>query len=87
MRNLPALLFAAIVLAGSGVAHAEPGGCLKYGAGGAVAGHFAHHHGVLGAVGGCAVGAWRRHEYHKEQRAQLREHERGSHEGYAYHER
>ena len=37
------------------------GGCLKYGAAGAVGGHFAHHHGVLGAMGGCAVGAYVKH--------------------------
>jgi len=48
-----------------GVAQAEPGGCLKYGAAGAVAGHLTHHHAVLGAVGGCAVGMYERHEYKK----------------------
>ena len=31
-------------------------GCLKGAAVGAVAGHFAHHHGVAGAAAGCAVG-------------------------------
>nr|WP_306296296.1 hypothetical protein [Acidomonas methanolica] len=45
-------------------ARAEPGGCLKYGAAGAVAGHMVHH-GVLGAAGGCVTGMWRRHEYRK----------------------
>ena len=44
---------------------ARPGGCLKYGAAGAVAGHVAGHHGVAGAAAGCAVGAWKRHEYNK----------------------
>ena len=47
--------------------HAEPGGCLKYGAVGAVGGHLAHH-GVLGAAGGCAVGMWKRHKYRKSER-------------------
>ncbi|CDG40016.1 hypothetical protein ASAP_1971 [Asaia bogorensis] len=46
-------------------AMAEPGGCLKYGAAGAVGGHLVNH-GVLGAVGGCATGMYRRHEYRKE---------------------
>ncbi|MBB2165489.1 hypothetical protein HLH26_13270 [Gluconacetobacter sp. 1b LMG 1731] len=46
-------------------AHAEPGGCLKYGAVGAVGGHVANHHAVLGAVGGCAAGMYTRHEYRK----------------------
>ena len=30
-------------------------GCLKGAAVGAVAGHFAHHHGMAGAAAGCAV--------------------------------
>jgi hypothetical protein len=47
----------------------KPGGCLKYGAAGAVAGHYAHHHGVKGFVAGCTVGMIRRHEYNKQQRA------------------
>ena len=51
------------------VAHAEPGGCLKYGAVGAVGGHVANHHTVAGAVGGCAVGMYKRHEYRKEAKA------------------
>lgn len=46
-------------------AMAEPGGCLKYGAAGAVGGHLVNH-GVLGAVGGCATGMYKRHEYRKE---------------------
>jgi len=45
-------------------AMAEPGGCLKYGAVGAVGGHMVHH-GVLGAAGGCATGMVKRHEYRK----------------------
>ena len=49
----------------TGMAQAEPGGCLKYGAVGAVGGHLAHHHAVLGAAGGCAVGMYKRHEYKK----------------------
>ena len=49
-------------------ASAEPGGCLKYGAAGAVGGHLAHH-GVLGAAGGCATGMYVRHRYRKQQRA------------------
>ena len=52
-------------------ASAEPGGCLKYGAAGAVAGHFAHH-GVKGFMAGCAVGMLRRHEYRKQMREQAR---------------
>ncbi len=67
-RMAAASLLAATV--GAGSAMAEPGGCLKYGAVGAVGGHVAHHHAVLGAAGGCAVGMYRRHEYRKQQRAE-----------------
>ena len=40
------------------------GGCLKYGAVGAVGGHLAHH-GVLGAIGGCATGMYVKHRSKK----------------------
>nr|WP_230975375.1 hypothetical protein [Acetobacter garciniae] len=53
-------------------AQAEPGGCLKYGAAGAVGGHVANHHAVLGAATGCVVGMYRRHEYRKEARAKAK---------------
>ncbi len=53
----------------TGSAQAEPGGCLKYGAAGAVGGHVAHH-GVLGAMGGCATGMYVRHRHRKAMRAQ-----------------
>jgi hypothetical protein len=68
MRLLP-LLGMMTLLAGSGIAgaQAEPGGCLKYGAMGAVGGHLVHH-GVLGAAGGCAAGMYKRHEYRKHEK-------------------
>ncbi len=53
---------------------------LKYGAAGAVGGHLAHH-GMLGAVGGCAVGMWRRHEYRKHERAMARQYQRPQYDG------
>ncbi len=56
---------------------AEEGGCVKYGAGGAVAGHFAGHHTMSGAAIGCGVGAWKRHEARKEERQQDRAYEQG----------
>lgn len=67
------LLLGATMMAGSLVvalpqAMAEPGGCLKYGAAGAVGGHLVNH-GVVGAVGGCATGMYKRHEYRKEAKA------------------
>ena len=51
------------------VAQATPGGCLKYGAAGAVAGH-AMHHGIKGFMAGCAAGMYRRHLYNKQVREQ-----------------
>lgn len=51
------------------LAEAKPGGCLKYGAAGAVAGH-AMHHGVKGFMAGCAAGMYRRHLYNKQMREQ-----------------
>ena len=49
-------------------AYAEEGGCLKYGTVGAVGGHIAGHHAVLGAVGGCATGMWVRHKARQQER-------------------
>ena len=71
--RLATLALAAAVAAASlpAAARAEPGGCLKYGAVGAVGGHLAHH-GVLGAAGGCAVGMYKRHKYRKTQRQKAR---------------
>jgi hypothetical protein len=59
----------ALVPAGS----AQAAGCVKGAAVGGVAGHFANHHGLVGAGVGCLVG---RHEANKrvrEQGAQYRD--------------
>ena len=50
------------------LAQATPGGCLKYGAAGAAAGHMVHH-GVRGFMAGCAAGMYRRHLYNKQMRS------------------
>ena len=60
-------------LAGATLAEAKPGGCLKYGAAGAVAGHYAGHHAVKGAIAGCVAGMVRRHEYKKQMREEKME--------------
>ncbi|MEN0072810.1 MAG: hypothetical protein AAGC69_00405 [Paracraurococcus sp.] len=53
--------------AGTAPALAEKGGCLKYGAAGAVAGHMVGSgHGVAGAAAGCALGTHERHKAEKE---------------------
>ncbi|MBV8849608.1 MAG: hypothetical protein JOZ16_08495 [Methylobacteriaceae bacterium] len=63
----PALALGVLALPLS--AEAKPGGCLKYGAAGAVAGHYAGH-GVAGAVAGCALGIHKRREYKRQMRMQ-----------------
>jgi len=69
MKSLIAATLISIFAFGfSDNASAEPGGCLKYGAGGALAGHFVGQgHAVLGGAAGCAAGAWKRHQYRKHQ--------------------
>ena len=67
MRRIATLAALAAITCAT-TAHAEPGGCLKYGAVGAVGGHVAGH-GVLGAAAGCATGMYKRHEYRKEAKA------------------
>ena len=53
MRKLiVAVLFSSLAVTGS----AEAKGCLKGAAVGAIAGHYMHHHAILGAVAGCWVG-------------------------------
>lgn len=73
IRSATLAAIVAFGTAASAPAFADPGGCLKYGAVGAVGGHVAGHHAVIGAAGGCAAGMWRRHEYRKEQRQLARE--------------
>ncbi len=74
MRKIIALSAATLLATGLGIgsSRAEPGGCLKYGAAGAVGGHLVHH-GVLGAMGGCVTGMVRRHEYRKDQKQLARQ--------------
>lgn len=53
-------------------AEARPGGCLKYGLGGAVAGHVAGGHRWKGAVVGCLVGIYQRRRHAARARHQER---------------
>ncbi len=64
--GLAVACLASVTLVAPPLAEAKPGGCLKYGAAGAVAGHVAGHHGVKGALIGCATGIYIRHKYKKE---------------------
>jgi hypothetical protein len=68
---------AAVVVLSFGIASADPaeaqsrpGGCLKYGLGGAIAGHFAGGHRLKGALAGCALGIYQRRQYEREVREQ-----------------
>lgn len=54
-------------------AEAKPGGCLKYGAAGAVAGHLSGHHGIKGAIVGCATGMYIRHQYKEQMKEKAHE--------------
>ena len=63
---MPAVL-ALAVMAGITSSAAKAAGCLKGAAVGGVAGHFAGHHGVLGAGAGCVIG---HHEASKHARQQ-----------------
>jgi uncharacterized protein YcfJ len=51
-------------------APAEAAGCLKGAVVGGVAGHYMHHHGLLGATAGCVIG---RHEANKQARQQTQQ--------------
>lgn len=60
----------AAALSGAPPAQAKPGGCIKYGAAGAVAGHYAGGHAFKGAMAGCALGWYERRRYKKMMREQ-----------------
>ncbi len=61
MRGKILVLGAALAFGGMGIQGASAAGCLSGGAAGAVVGHVAGKHAVLGAVGGCVAG----HEINK----------------------
>jgi hypothetical protein len=66
MRKFVIAAAAALTLGASAeVAEARPGGCLKYGVGGAVAGHFAGGHRWKGALAGCALGIYQRRKHER----------------------
>jgi hypothetical protein len=65
IRVATAAALAFLVLLAPSVSEAK--GCFKGALIGGVAGHFAGHHGLLGAVAGCLVG---RHQAHAAQRQQ-----------------
>ena len=64
-----AIILAALAISVASYQSADAKGCLKGAAVGGTAGHFAGHHGLLGAAAGCVIG---RHEANKRERDQLR---------------
>jgi hypothetical protein len=71
---LAAPLAALLLLGASNAAQAK--GCLKGAAVGAVAGHFARHHAVLGAAAGCVVGHHMAKKKQREEEKERREEQR-----------
>jgi hypothetical protein len=68
MLMLAALAFA--LTAGASLPSAQAAGCLKGVAAGGVAGHFAAHHGVLGAGAGCVIGHHEANKHGRQQQTQ-----------------
>jgi hypothetical protein len=69
------LLPAAFLMAAAWIAApAQAAGCLKGAAVGGVAGHYAGHHGVLGAGAGCVIG---HHEATKHAREKAQQQQQG----------
>jgi hypothetical protein len=73
MKQLSATLIVGALIAASTPASAA--GCLKDAVVGGVAGHYAGHHGIVGAMTGCTVG---HHMAAKAKREKLRQDEQQS---------
>ena len=69
-RNLMATGLALALTAGFMSSGANAAGCLKGAAVGGVAGHFAGHHGLLGAGAGCVIGHHEASKHAREQATQ-----------------
>jgi hypothetical protein len=61
---------------------APAAGCLKGAAIGGVAGHYAGHHGLLGAGAGCLIGHHEANKHARERAEQARSNDRAYQEGY-----
>jgi hypothetical protein len=68
-------IFAAVLLVSfaSMSQFANAAGCLKGAAVGGVGGHFAGHHGLLGAAAGCAIGRHQANKHARENAARVNE--------------
>jgi hypothetical protein len=77
---IPATVALAITAVASSSTPAPAAGCLKGAVIGGVAGHYAGHHGLLGAGAGCVIGHHEAKKYARERAAQQSD-SGGSHEG------
>lgn len=77
MKSLIAATLLGVLALPLSPAFAETGGCLRYGVGGAVVGHYAGDHTMGGAVIGCAIGAWKRREARRAERAEQGDYQQG----------
>jgi hypothetical protein len=68
-------------------AQVQAAGCLKGAAVGGVAGHFAGHHGLLGAGAGCIIGRHEANKHARERAEPYRASGNGSETGYTSRER
>jgi outer membrane lipoprotein SlyB len=68
---------AAIILTLATVTSVNAKGCLKGAVVGGVGGHYAAHHGILGAAAGCVIG---RHEANKRDRIKQNQDDQANHE-------
>jgi hypothetical protein len=60
------ILTAFLVVLSAAATPVSAKGCIKGAIVGGAAGHYAHHHGLIGAAAGCIIG---RHHAHKRERA------------------
>jgi len=79
---VPAVFALGVAAIASSSTPAPAAGCLKGAVIGVVAGHYARHHGLLGAGGGCLIGRHEANKHARERAERERAYQRGYNEGY-----
>ncbi|MEI9992893.1 MAG: hypothetical protein WDM86_23060 [Rhizomicrobium sp.] len=74
MKKTLAVLFAVVALGLATAPAAQAKGCIKGAILGGIAGHYLHHHAVLGAMAGCAIGHHIAAQHDRDARAAHRGH-------------
>ncbi|MEI9993833.1 MAG: hypothetical protein WDM91_04505 [Rhizomicrobium sp.] len=69
MKRIVAGISLVVVLVMAGAPAADAKGCIKGAIVGGIAGHYMHHHGLIGAMAGCAVGRHLAAKHDAERRA------------------